>query len=502
MNRLCIFIIGSLTAASMLAQSVATQLPLSGRGNSNASVNVAESAIPGTTTSVNTINTSIQVSGAYAGSASSASKPFSGSLSLNEAIQRALQFNLGAVQMNQAVRQAVGQSRVARGALLPNLSSSLSETVQQLDLQAEGIRVTLPIKGFAFPTIVGPYNYFDLRARLTQTVADMTAINNFRAAKETAKADELTMKDARDLVVMAVGGAYLEVIAAKARIDAAQAQLKTADAQFKQAKEQREAGVLALTDLNRAEIQVLTIRERILSLENDYAKQKINLARITGLPTNEHFELSNEIPFSPAPALELDAAIKQALAQRADMQTAEAEIHAAEFARSAARSERLPSLSLAADYGVVGLNPSDAHGTFSVTGTLRVPIWLGGRTEGDIQQADAVLAQRKAELEDLRSHIESDVRSAFLDLQAAAGQVEVASRNREITHQTLELTRQRYQAGVTDIVEVTQAQETVASAELDYINSVFAHNVGKLSLARALGNAAEKLPTFFNVASR
>ncbi len=152
-----------------------------------------------------------------------------------------------------------------------------------------------------------------------------------------------------------------------------------------------------------------------------------------------------------------------------------------------------------ADYGVIGENPAQSHGTFSAAGTLRIPIWQGGRTEGDIEQANAALAQRRAELEDLRSRVESEVRNAFLDLQAATSQVEVARQNLDVTRETLTLTRQRFDAGITDSVEVSQAQSSVASAELDYINSVFAHNVAKLSLARSAGGSAESLPRFLKL---
>ncbi|HEX4769323.1 MAG TPA: TolC family protein [Bryobacteraceae bacterium] len=478
-------------------QTVANQLPLSGRGASNGSVAATQSAIPGTTSSVNTINTSVQTSGPYAGSASSAAIPFSGKLSFEEAIRRGLQYNLGAVGLNNAVRQASGLSRVSRSALLPNLNTTLSETVEQTDLQALGLRLSSPFPGVAIPTVVGPFNYFDLRARLTQTVADMTALNNYRSSKETVKADQFSMRDARDLVVLAVGGAYLQVIAAQARMESVRAQLETAEVEYKQASEKRSAGVLALTDLNRSEVELLTTRERVVSLENDNAKQRINLARLVGLPVTDHFQISDSIPFSPAPPMELEAALRQALSQRPDLQAAQTQIRAAQFTRSAARAERLPSLSLNADYGVIGTNPAESHGTFSVVGTLRIPIWLGGRTEGDIEEADAALQQRKAELEDVRGHIENDIRSAFLDLQAAAAQVDVARRNLDVTRETLDLTRQRVDAGVAEYVEMIQAREAVASANLDYINSVFSHNVAKLSLARAIGGAAENLRTFF-----
>jgi outer membrane protein TolC len=251
--------------------------------------------------------------------------------------------------------------------------------------------------------------------------------------------------------------------------------------------------------VNRSQVEALTQQQRLSSLQNDFAKQKINLARLTGLPPNENYDLTDDVPFSDAPPTAEEEAVQQALAQRADVKAADAQIRAAERTLAAARAERLPSLAVNADYGVIGTNPAQSHGTFSVVGTLRIPIWQGGRAEGDIEQANAALAQRRAEMEDLRSKVEGDVRNAYLDLQAATSQVEVARRNLDVTRETLTLTRQRFEAGVTDSVEVSQSQSSVATAELDYINSVFAHNVAKLSLARAAGNADENLARYLKL---
>jgi len=476
------------------------QLPLSGRSPQGGSVTATQTAIPGTTNSINTINPTVQVQGPFSGSTSSVTKiPFTGRLSLREAVDRAVEFNLGAVGLTQAVRQSRGQSKIARSALLPNLNASLSETVQQTNLQALGVHFDLPIPGFSPPTIVGPFNYFDLRASLSQTVFDLTARNNYRAAKELARADELAVEDARDLIVLAVGGTYLQVIAAKSRIDAARAQLTTAEALFKQSSEQRAAGVIAQIDVNRSQIQLLAQQQRLVSLENDYAKLKITLARLAGLPPNEQYEISDAIPFAEAPPLTFAEALAQAFAQRSDLKGAQAQVEAAERARSAARAERLPSFGVRADYGVIGTNPSQAHGTFAVAGTVRVPIWQGGRTKGQIEVAEAALSQRQAELEDLKSRIESEVRYAYFDLQAAASQVQVARKNIEVATQNLELTRQKFDAGVSDNVEVVQSQEALSTANNDYITSVFAHNLAKLSLARAMGRASEALPRFLKL---
>src|SRR5215472_14403315 len=471
------------------------QLPLSGRtatASQGGSVSVTQSPVPGVTTTVNTINPTVQVQGNYGGSVSGT--PFAGKLSLQEAIQRGLRYNLGAVNLALATRQTQGQNQSVRSALLPNINGSLSETVQQVDLAASGIRIRTPIPGFTFPTIVGPFNFFDLRARLSQSVVDLTAWNNYRSSSETVRANQLSLADARDLVVLAVAGSYLQVIAAAARVDSARAQLDTATALFDQTAQQRKVGLVAQVDVDRSEVQMLTQKQRLVSQQNELAKQKINLARITGLPPTDQYEISDAAPFSASPGLTIEEALQQAKAQRSDLKAAEAQIRAAERTVSAAHAERYPSLAINGDYGVIGINPAQSHGTFAVTGTLRLPLWQGGRVEGDIVQANAARAQRRAEADDLQRQIEADVRNAFLDLQAAASQVEVAERNVQVTKETLELTKQKFQAGVTDNVEVVQAQSSLASADLDYINSVFAHNLAKLSLGRATGTLSTTLP--------
>jgi len=479
---------------SSAAALPAVVLPASGRNNQGGSVGAAEQPVSGTTTSVNTLNPSVQISGPYSGSTrSTTAMPFSGKLSLKEALERGLAYNLGAVGLAQTVRQTGAQVAVARSALLPNINGNLSETVEQNDLAALGLRISVP--GFRIPTIVGTFNYFALQATLSQTVANMTALHNYRSAQATARASQYSLQDARDLITLAVGGAYLQVLAAQARVDSAQAQLDTANAVFHQSTEQHREGVLGQLNVDQSQVRTLTQQQQVITLRNDLAKQKINLARLTGLAPNAGYQLTDSFPFSPEPVPGVDAAVAQAEQQRADLKAAQSHVEAAAKALSAARAERLPSVAVSGDYQLIGTNPAQSHGAFTFVGTLSIPLWQGGRAAGDIAQAEAVLAQRQAELDDTRGQIEAEVRQAYLDLEAAAGQVEVARKNLQVAQETLEMTRARMEAGVINTVEVVQAQQTLASAQLDLINSVFAHNLAKLSLARALGHAADQLPS-------
>jgi len=488
------------TAQVPSAQSA--PLPLSGRTSPGGSVIATQTPIAGAGGGVETINPTVLVQGPYSGSLPSTKRPFVGPLTLRDALDRALDYNLGAVSLANVVRQARGQRAVARSALLPNLMADMTGLVQQINLASFGFRFTSPIPGFNFPTVVGPFNQVDFRGRVSQSVFDRTAWNNYHAAGETQKANELSAQDARDLVVLAVGGTYLQTVAARARLQSSRTQLETANVLFQQNVQRRAVGLVAQVDVDRSQVQALVQQQRLIALQNEFAKQKINLARMVGLPPTDQYNLADEVPFLPAPMVTLDDALRVAREERADMKASEAQVRAAGRALSAAKAERLPTVGVSADYGAIGATPSDARRTFSVAGTVRVPIWQGGRAEGHIEQAEAVLAQRLAELEDLNGLIESDVRKSYLDLQSAGSQVEVAQKNREITNETLGLTRQRFEAGVSDNVEVVQAQESVAAADMDYINAVFAHNLAKLSLARSVGQLADRLADYLKLPSQ
>jgi outer membrane protein TolC len=480
-------------ASSAGTTSSAVSLPASGRMNQGA-VGVAQQPVAGTTTSVNTLNPAVQISGPYSGSARS-KIPFSGKLSLEEALTRGLAFNLGAIGLAENLRQSGAQVKVARSALLPNLSGSASETVEQVDLATFGIRFNVPgvLGGFHFPSVVGPFNYMELQASLSQTVANLTELNNYRSARATARAGLYSLQDARDLVTLAVGGAYLQTLAAQARVDAAQADLDTANAVFHQSTEQHGEGVLGKLNVDQSQVRALTQQQQIITLRNDLAKQKINLARLTGLAPNADYQLTERFTYSPVPLANVEQAVAQAEQERPDLKAAQAQVEAAEKAVAAARAERLPSLSVSGQYEYLGTNPAHLDPAYSVVGTLNIPIWQGGRVGGDIAQAQAVLAQRQAELEDTRGEIEAEVRQVYLDLEAAAGQVELARKNLDVAGEALEMTRARMEAGVVNTVEVVQAQQTEANARLDLVNAIFAHNLAKLNLARALGHAGDHL---------
>jgi len=477
----------------------AQQLPLSGRAQgSSVSIGQSTSSGPGSG-SVNTLNSTLQVQGNIQGSVPgggpATEQPLA--LTLRQAIGRGLQFNLSALASASSQREANAGRLNARAQLLPDINGDLRETVQQTNLAAAGLRFSAISlgpgqPGFNFPNIVGPFNYFDVRANISQSIADLTRIHNYRSSKETARSAGLTTLDSRELIVLAVTGAYLQVIARQSRVDTARAQIATAQVAYNQALDRNKSGLNARIDVNRSLVELQTQQQRLNSLLNDLAKDKISFARLIGLPQSQPLSLTDTQPFNPQDKVAgPDEMIKLAWGQRPDIRAASAQLRAAEEARKAATSEYLPSLSLSADYGVIGVNPAQSHGTFSVTGTLHVPIYRSGRIAADVEQASAAMALRRAELEDMKGRAEQDVRNALLDVDTANEQIRLAESNRHLAAETLEQAGDRFRAGLADTVELVQAQESVATAEQDYISAMYSYQLARAGLARATG-AAEK----------
>lgn len=406
-----------------------------------------------------------------------------------DAIQRGLKYNLALMFSQEATEAARGARWRAMGDVLPNLNGRVTESVQQSNLAAFGLSVP------GIPQIVGPFAIFDARVLGTASV-DLKSISNYRARVEDLKAAELNYQNARDLIVLVVGGTYMQVLAAEARVNSAEAQLGTAENLSTRAQEMKNAGMVPGIDVLRAQVEMQVQRQRVLASRNEFETQKLRLARIIGLPVAQQFKLTNDIPLTPATLVTVEQALERAYRDRPDYQATKAQLRAAEQSKRAAEAGRLPSLQFNADYGVLGRRPTDSHGTFTAAAGLKIPIFQGGRVRGDIMLADALLKRRQNEVEDLRGRIEYEIRSALLDLQSAADQVKVAQSATQLAQQTLEQAQDRFRAGVTTNLEVVQAQEIIANTNENFINSTFIFNVAKLSLARSLGAAERAVVDF------
>jgi outer membrane protein TolC len=408
-------------------------------------------------------------------------------INFEDALDRGLRNNLGLLLASDQTIAARGERWKELSNLLPNLQAQLQEDVQTLSLTALGFKGN--VFPFPIPRVLGPFNYLDARVSVSQSLFSFKDLENERAANEGLKSAQYSYKDAREIVVLAVGNSYLIAIADEARIETAQAQVTNAQALFDKAEDSQKAGLSPAIDTLRAQVELQTREQQLISARNDYAKQKLSLARIIGLPPGQEFVLTEKAPYQALTPLPIEVYLQRAYASRADYKAAQAQLRATEFSRRAATAGHYPMLGFNANLGDIGVNPATSNGTWQVTGGLTIPIFAGGKTHSDVLESEAQLKQARSQLADLQSRIDYEVRASLLDLNSAAQQVEVARSSVDLAEQALEQSRDRFAAGVTDNLEVVQAQEAVAGAHESYIESLYTHNLAKVELARAIGDA-------------
>jgi len=408
-------------------------------------------------------------------------------ISLEDAVTLGLKQNLGEVLATDAVIDARGEKWQALSDLLPNVVTDTGFGVHQVNVKA-AFGLTIPNEH----RIIGPFGYFDSRAYLTQSVFDWTYIERARSSQAQLKSAEFSSKDARELVVLVIVSNYLLAIADQSEVESATSQRDTAKTLFQQASDQKTAGLASAVDVLRSQVQLQSREQKLISAQNNFAKQKLILARAIGLPLGQQFEITTRVPYQELTPSGLDEALESAYKARADFQSQVNRVRSAELARKAASAERYPSVGAETDYGLSGVNPGSSHGTVDAAATLRIPVFQGGRVHGDVLRADASLTEEKQRLDDLRAKIDLEVREVYLDLESAAQEVSVEKGAVALATQTLEQSRDRFSSGVTDNIEVSQAQDALAIANDAYIASLYSYNLAKVYLARATGVAESR----------
>lgn len=413
-------------------------------------------------------------------------------LPLIDAIDRGLKHNLGLLLSQQQTEMARAQYRRQLSALLPNLSGGANESVNQINLAAFGI----PLPAGLTSPVIGPFGLFDVHANMNATVLDFNARNKVRAAAENEKTAKFTVQDARELVVLVVGNQYLLTLANAARLESAKAQFNTAQTIFQQAQDLKKAGVSAGIDVLRAQVQMQAQQQRVLAAQNQFEQQKMALARTIGMPVAQQFMLTDAVPYASFPAIDLQEALARAYERRPEYLAALSRTRAAEIAVKAAKGEALPTVEVNGQLGILGPAPGSAEGVYALSAGIRVPIFQGGKVKADVAQAETLWRQNKLQLENLRSQIEFEIRSALMDVKTSDDQVQVARQQVVLAAEQLKQSQDRYAAGVSGSLEVVQSQEAVAGANENQIQALYQNNVAKLTLVRALGEAEQRTREF------
>ncbi len=408
-------------------------------------------------------------------------------LSLREAIQAAIDNNVNVQLLKERIAAAQAQANTSLGALLPNVSGSVGGRNQTVNLAAFGLPANRLTALGLTRSVTEPFEVYDARATLVQNIFSLSLIQRWRASKAGVEVADLEAEVTKRDVMATVGLLYIEALRSDAAVKAREADIELAQQLLKLAKDRKIAGVATGLDVTREEVQLENHRQRWLEAKNEQESARLNLIRAIGIDFEVRLVLTDELKFVPVEAQSADQALTIAREQRLELRAQKTRQRLAALSLSSITSERLPSLSLNGDYGWIGLKPEDALATRAIGLTFTVPIFDGGQREGRISETKSRVRQELIRMKDVSDQVTLEVRNALLTLESSQEQVSVAQKGLDLAAKELTFARDRFAAGLTTNIEVTNAQTSMARARDNVIEALFRLNASRINLARAKG---------------
>jgi outer membrane protein len=390
----------------------------------------------------------------------------------------------------QAIEEADAKAREARSAFLPTIDGQVSERSNTTNLQTFGF--TFPtVPGFAFSTFVGPYGVFDARASAQQSVLDLSVVRRYRAAQASASAARLDSTSARNQVSDQIARAYLGCQRADAALDSVRSDVELSEALLKLANSQKNAGTGTGIEVTRAQVQLSNDHGRLTVAENDLSRTSLQLMRAMGIDMDVTLHCVDKLALTPVDEGPIPAAIEKARKDRAELKTQRQKVEAARLSYSAVKAERLPTVGAFGDYGPTGPSINNSRATRTVGVSLKISLFDGGRRMSRAAESMSQYDQEQLRARDLERQVELEVRLAFDALNSARTLVNTANESLTLAESELAQARRRYEAGVTNSIEVTDAQTRVVRARDNRVASLYNYNLARLDLATSTGAITE-----------
>lgn len=416
-----------------------------------------------------------------AGAQSAAAEPAPFRLTLKDAIERGLRANLRVLVAGTRISEAEGTSERRRSLLLPRARLETPIALQTRSLAAQGISAP------GFPEVVGPFSTYDFRFYADQSLLDLQSYHNWKATERQEGAARNDLQDARNLIVRQIAGLYLNAESAAAQVAAAQSRVSTSGVLLKLARDQHDAGIATGIDVVRAQVRLATDRQTLVEARNAAQQALLVLARNIGMSPGTPLELAETLQFHAAEPPLVAAALNGALAGRADYLSLLTQREALVEQGKASRSRYLPRLGVSGNYGGTGRSLGDLSGTGAIQASLALTLYDRDR-QGERQEIDSRVQRVDLQIADLRLGIEQDIRQALLNLESATEEVTVARETLDLAQQELALARDRFKDGLTNNIEVVNAQDSLARAQENSIVALTRHADAQAALALALGN--------------
>ena len=410
-------------------------------------------------------------------------------LTLKDAIQLGLKANLSVLMSETRTGEAEGTRQRRFSSLLPRSDIETSLTLEKINLAALGINI--PNVKLA----VGPFSAYDFRVYVDQTVLDLEAYYSWKSSEQHEKAAHYDYQDSRDLVIRAVAALYLSAQSAAALVDSAQSRVILSEELLKLANDQHDSGVATGLDVLRARVQLVNDQQALLVARNTAKQTLLVLARNIGLDLGTPLELAETLDFKPIQRPEIMEAVNTALVNRSDYLSVLRQRDEQQELERASRARSVPRINISANYGVNGRTFPGISTVGTLQGVLKWTIFDRDR-EGELHEIDSRLKRLNSQLADLRLQIEEDLREALLNLDSASNEVQVAQDGLTLAEQELELARVRFQAGATNNIEVTTAQDSLSRTQQNRVTALTRHVDAKIALARALGGTEQNYDRF------
>ena len=413
-------------------------------------------------------------------------------LTLQDAIQKALQANLNVLVAGTRVDEANGaRERSMAAAFLPRVNAQVYANYQNRNLRAFGISVP----GLPLPSVVGPFSNYDFRIYAQQNVIDLASYRTFKASELAVDAGKLDERDARDLIVRSVAAIYLQAQSAAARVDAAQSRVTDSNRLLKLAQDKHDAGTATGVDVLRAQVQLANDNQALLVARNEFKLSLLSLARNLGLNSGTPLELAETLSYRVLPQAQAESLLPAALKSRADYLSLVAQKQTLVEQQRASHARYYPKLSVNGNIGELGRSIGSVQTTGLIQGQIDFTVFDRDR-DGEAEQLASRIKRIDDQIADLDRGVDEDIREALLNLDSAAQQVTVAEQGRELAQKELSLAQDRFQAGTANNVEVVTAQDELARADENYIVAVTSHVDAKCALARALGDTEKNILEF------
>jgi outer membrane protein TolC len=406
-------------------------------------------------------------------------------LALSQALNLALT-NSSTIRTAMArLDEASGRSQQSRSPLLPQVNIGARQAYQTVNLIGMGI--DLP-----FATgVLGPFGSMDARVFVSQQLLNISQLRASKSARVRQDSSRLLVQNARDLVALSVVATYLDALRAKASRDTLLGQTKLAEDLYNMTRDRVKQGAAAELDANRASQQVNTLEQQRQEAEHSYVAAKLSLANILQAHVTSQFEVVDSAAYGDGGVPDQETTRKMAIETRADYQSAEANVRAAELQVRSAKAGRLPTIGLLADDGQSGSTPVHNVNTYRLMGSVSFPIFTGGRIRGEIVEAEGALREAQSMLEQNRSQIETDVLSSISGVEWALKEVETSAGNAKLSREEVEFARARFAQGIADNTEVVNAQDRLSRADDSNIRARYALGLARANLARATGAVAK-----------